>query len=159
MPAWWSRKSNKNKEETHHSLFSDLNSKKSSISSDNLSTNSNDKRSPRSLEELSHHGILSPNLRGTSSGISGCDSDGERKVVGHPLPRPSSSNCGGLVVVDHGHGGGGGGGLIALGSASISSVSSSGSNSDDPPLLLDHFQSGINRFLSSFDFFYVLGCF
>ncbi|CAO2831182.1 unnamed protein product [Amaranthus hypochondriacus] len=144
MPAWWSRKSNKNKEESHHhSLFSDLNSKKSSINSDNLSTNSNDKRSPRSLEELGHHGILSPNLRGTSSGISGCDSDGERKVVGHPLPRPSSSNCGGFVVVDHGHGGGGGG-LIALGSASISSVSSSGSNSDDPPLLLDHFQSGIN---------------
>ncbi|CAO2831183.1 unnamed protein product [Amaranthus hypochondriacus] len=157
MPAWWSRKSNKNKEESHHhSLFSDLNSKKSSINSDNLSTNSNDKRSPRSLEELGHHGILSPNLRGTSSGISGCDSDGERKVVGHPLPRPSSSNCGGFVVVDHGHGGGGGG-LIALGSASISSVSSSGSNSDDPPLLLDHFQSGINRFSSSFDLFYVLG--
>ena len=150
MPAWWGRKSNKSKEEHHHhSLFSELNSKKSSIHSDNSPTKYSYKRCSKSLEELGHHGILSPNLRGISSGNSGFDSDGERKVVGHPLPRPSSSNySGGFVVSDHGHGGSNG--VLASGSASVSSVSSSGSNSDDPPIVLDHIQSGVFRFVSSF---------
>ncbi|XP_021728051.1 mitogen-activated protein kinase kinase kinase 3-like [Chenopodium quinoa] len=158
MPAWWGRKSNKSKEETHQNnsnsniLFFELNSKKSPNNSDNSNSNSNsngnskNKRSPRSIEEFGR-GILSPKLRGNncrefgssgngaaSSGISWFDSDCERKVVGHPLPRPTNS---GVVAVDHGSHGGVG--LLASGSASISSVSSSESNSDDHPILLDGF--------------------
>ncbi|KAL2906816.1 Mitogen-activated protein kinase kinase kinase 3 [Bienertia sinuspersici] len=148
MPAWWGRRSNKSKEETHNQTsFFELNSKKTPINSDKNNDNSKNKRSPRSLEDVSSRRILSPKLKGNnsrefgssggggSSGLSGCDSDGcERKVVCHPLPRPTNHG-----VVDQGHGVG----LLASGSASVSSVSSSGSNSDDPPSLLDQLQSGV----------------
>ncbi|KNA09218.1 hypothetical protein SOVF_155550 [Spinacia oleracea] len=161
MPAWWGRKSNKSKEEAHHhhhhqqqTLIFELNSQKSSIHSDYSNSNSNsnsngnnnnNKRSPRCLEELGR-GIVSPNLRVNnnnisnnnsrefgSSGSGNIDSDCERKVVGHPLPRPTNS---GAAVDLGGHAVG----LLTSGSGSISSVSSS--NSDDPPILLDHLQSG-----------------
>lgn len=152
MPAWWGRKSNKSKEETPNqtSIFelnnhpkksqinSDNNNDNSSSHNNNKNNNSKNKRSPRSCLEEINRGILSPKLRGNNSrefsgcGSSGFDSDNnnnsEKKVAAHPLPRPT--NNGVVAVVDHG-------------SASISSVSSSGSNSDDPPILLDHLQSGI----------------
>lgn len=165
MPAWWGRKSNKSKEDNHQqkTLFCESTTKTTTISP----TNSDNKKSPRSYEESSR-GILSPHLRGNNNnnsnnnnyynhnncrefgssggGSSGIESDGgDKRVMGHPLPRPSNSGvvavaaAAAVVVGDHGNGGG----LIASGSASISSVSSSGSNSDDHSFPLDQPQSGV----------------
>ncbi|KAK9291364.1 hypothetical protein L1049_019310 [Liquidambar formosana] len=156
MPAWWGRKSSKNKGEQqqqqqqqqqlqqqkpHGSSYHD--STKSSLKYDKK--NAIDK--PKSFDEVSA-AILSRNsprnskefaLSGTGcSGFSGFDSDGgggggEKR--GHPLPRPSVSSTPSLGI-DQGVG-------LGSGSVSISSVSSSGSSEEHSTT--DHIQFGVHR--------------
>ncbi|GKV21636.1 hypothetical protein SLEP1_g31597 [Rubroshorea leprosula] len=136
MPAWWGRKSSKNKEETQsphegHGKFSKFSGK-----SKTDEMRKGDKESPRSVDE----GIITRNSPrcsrdfgvGGSSGFLGFDSDSAEKRR-HPLPRPSVSS----MQSDHG---------IGLGSASVSvsSVSSSGS-SEDNQIVNDQAQFGAHR--------------
>ncbi|XP_030512256.1 mitogen-activated protein kinase kinase kinase 3 isoform X2 [Rhodamnia argentea] len=123
MPAWWSRKSNKTREDapTHHPSPA-----KSSIKSDA-------KRKPNSFDDVVSSRNSPRNSRdfgGTAGGpageFAGFDSD-----RGLPLPRPSVSS-----VQDP-----------LNGSVSVSSVSSSGS-SDDHQLVNGHAQLGVQRGLS-----------
>ncbi|GLT25130.1 hypothetical protein SLA2020_002810 [Shorea laevis] len=123
MPAWWGRKSSKNKEETQsphgdHGKFIKFSGK-----SKTDGIRKGDKESPRSVDE----GIITRNSPrgswdfgvGGSSGFLGFDSDSAEKR-GHPLPRPSVSS----MQSDHGIGPG-------SASVSVSSVSSSGSSEDN----------------------------
>ncbi|KAI5672455.1 hypothetical protein M9H77_12819 [Catharanthus roseus] len=140
MPAWWGKKSTKNKDQDSNSPKSSS-SKSNGASSiknekkrgegktrDGLSYNSN---KPKSFEEISG-GIFSRNSPrksqdfsgggGGSSGFSGFDSSSSLDRV-YPLPRPSVSSS------DHFHGG-----AAVLGSGSVSvssSVSSSGSSDEN----------------------------
>ncbi|XP_022950242.1 mitogen-activated protein kinase kinase kinase 3-like [Cucurbita moschata] len=138
MPAWWVRKSSKNKDHHNHptTFLNFFNSSSSSSSSPKTEPkNASDK--PRSFDEVSPV-IFSRNSPrcsrdlGTSgaasSGFSGFDSDSGDTSV--PLPRPTTSGLG----IDHGVGNG-------SGSVSVSSVSSSGS-SDDHPSAQEHLQFG-----------------
>ncbi|GAB4848235.1 hypothetical protein Ancab_002902 [Ancistrocladus abbreviatus] len=144
MPAWWSRKSNRHKEEPSQSPVSvnpNNNNNNSPKNSFNKSERRRSEEKSSSLDEL----VLGNGRRrsgelghtsssgGGSSGFSGFDSDGgERR--GHALPRPS--NLGSGSGFDHGLG-------VGYGSVSVSSVSSSGS-SDEPPGL-EHTQFAVPR--------------
>lgn len=139
MPAWWSKKSSKSKEESQHSSSShfnfikfpahnksdnEINRKKSGA--DDQKTRSMDdvvftRNSPRESRDFAMNGA-------GSSGFSGFDSDSTEKR-GHPLPRPSVSS----IHSDHA-------------SASVSSVSSSGS-SDDHVVAVDQSPVGGYRFV------------
>ncbi|KAK3013159.1 hypothetical protein RJ639_009700 [Escallonia herrerae] len=140
MPAWWGRKSTKNKEESqqqqqqqqqpHSRHISSLTSNKGG-SATNKTNNRGDQKPNKSFDEVSAL-VLSRNFRkesvgtgncGSSSGFSGFDSE-----RGHPLPRPSISSTPSLGI-DHAGSG--------SGSGSVSSVSCSGS-SDDHNTHLDH---------------------
>lgn len=142
MPAWWGRKSSKNKEqqqlpqpESHAGIH--FNFIKSPIRNGRDNSNSNKAKSFDEVSSGISTGILSrtsprtsrdltPLIGGSSSsGFSCFDSDGAEKI-GHPLPRPSISSPHSLVN-DQADG-------DALGSASISgsSVSSSGSYDHHP---------------------------
>ncbi|GAY56895.1 hypothetical protein CUMW_175410 [Citrus unshiu] len=119
MPAWWGKKSSKNKDESHSPQGNHFNFIKFS---GDKKKEKNDR--PRSFDgviftrssprESKDYGIAGAG----SSGFSGFDSDsGEKK--GHPLPRPLDS----IMQSDHGNG-------LGSGSGSVSSVSSSGSSED-----------------------------
>lgn len=138
MPAWWARKSNRNKEEqqqnhlkpqspqgNHYGFFKSSNknedkkSKDKSKSFDELLT----RNSPRISKDFAAVGGF--------SGFSGFDSDGPGKR-GHPLPQPSQS-----LGNDHGAG-------LGSGSVSVSSVSSCES-SEDHPNINEHAQLAVYR--------------
>ena len=153
MPAWWPRKSSKNKQQQQKAvkdqqnpLTANLNPSKSPIKTI-CNTKSKDK--PKSFD-----GVLSRNSPraskdfgpgGSSSGFSGFDSDS------HPLPRPSISsgpdqNQPGVVG-------------LGSGSGSVSSVSSCGS-SEDHPVAQDQGHFGNHRlvwFGFSLFFFFFFG--
>uniref|UniRef100_A0A2N9ERX0 mitogen-activated protein kinase kinase kinase n=1 Tax=Fagus sylvatica TaxID=28930 RepID=A0A2N9ERX0_FAGSY len=137
MPAWWGRKSSKNKEQQQqvvteqNPLSNQLNPSNSSIKADKKKG----KHKPKSLED-----VLSRNSPRTSkdfggaaaSGLSFCDSDSGEKI-GHPLPRPSiSSGNDHIQGVVFG---------LGSGSGSVSSLSSSVS-SEDHPVAQDQGQFG-----------------
>ncbi|XP_048334926.2 mitogen-activated protein kinase kinase kinase 3 isoform X1 [Ziziphus jujuba] len=138
LPAWWPRKSSKNKEEhrqnqlQHQNPHGNHNSfLKSPIRTDNKKA----KDKPKSFDEVFPRG--SPRASkdfgapgGSSSAFSGFDSDGPEKR-GHPLPRPSVSSTQSIGIDQ----------AVGLGSGSFSgsSVSSSGS-SEDHPVAHDHGQ-------------------
>lgn len=120
MPAWWGRKSGKNKEQ--NPLTAHLSLSKSSVKNDRAKEK--DKEKAKSFDEVfSRNSPRTSKDFGGPSGFSGFDSDGGDKV-GHPLPRPSI-----LSGNDHIHGV-----VVGLGSGSgsVSSVSSSGSSEDQP---------------------------
>lgn len=131
MPAWWGRKSSKQKQETQQTPAQnpDKSPRNGTVSSLRNDVKRKDKDKPRSFDESSPGLILSRNsprsskdyAGGSSGGFSGFDSD-----RGVPLPRPS--------VSDHGVG-------LGSGSVSVSSVSSSGS-SDDHVVAADPAQLG-----------------
>ncbi|KAK2998367.1 hypothetical protein RJ639_024118 [Escallonia herrerae] len=135
MPAWWGRKSTKNKEESqqqqpHSSHIYSFTSNKGGSAANKINKRG-DQKPNKSFDEVSAL-VLSRNFRkesvgtsngGSSSGFSGFDSE-----RGHPLPRPSISSTPSLGI-DHAGSG--------SGSGSVSSVSSSGS-SDDHNTHLDH---------------------
>lgn len=164
MPAWWGKKSGKNKEESqqtqvqgqnpyaNHGNFlklstkADATSKKKVVGGGGGGGSSNEKDRPRSFDE----GVLARNSPrnskdiavigpGSSSGFSGFDSDSVEKI-GHPLPRPSISSMPGDQVVG-----------LGSGSGSVSSVSSSGS-SDDHHIVIDQVQFGGSRLVRLFGF-------
>lgn len=119
MPAWWGKKSSKNKDESQSPQSNHFNFIKFS----------GDKKKEKNDRPRSFDGVIftrsSPRdskdygIAGAgSSGFSGFDSDsGEKK--GHPLPRPLDSS----MQSDHGNG-------LGSGSGSVSSISSSGSSED-----------------------------
>lgn len=140
MPAWWGRKSSKNKGQqqeqkqeqqqqvvNQNPLSYHLHPSKSSVNNDK--TKGKDKGKPVSFDD----GLLRNSPRtskdfGASSGFLGFDSDsGER--IGHPLPRPSILAGHDNISL-----------VVGCGSGSISSVSSSGS-SEDQPIAQDNGQS------------------
>ncbi|KAJ4715328.1 Mitogen-activated protein kinase kinase kinase [Melia azedarach] len=119
MPAWWSKKSSKSKEESqspqsNHFNFIKLTGDKKKAKNDKPKSFDDGfftRNSPRESRDYAVTGA-------GSSGFSGFDSDsGEKK--GLPLPRPSVSS----MQSDHGGG-------LGSGSGSVSSVSSSGSSED-----------------------------
>ncbi|XP_065873733.1 mitogen-activated protein kinase kinase kinase 3 [Euphorbia lathyris] len=121
MPAWWGKKSSKNKDDKHQlhnspTAKNDLNKKTTTKTFDDFVLARN---SPR----------VSKDFACASSGFSGFDSDSAEKR-GLPLPTPSGS------ASDHGIGGVGFGSGSASGS--VSSVSSSGSSAEDHPIANDH---------------------
>ncbi|KDP42587.1 hypothetical protein JCGZ_24361 [Jatropha curcas] len=135
MPAWWGKKTSKNKEEKQQDNLhgkNDVSKKKSS------------KDKPKSFDEV----VLTRNsprgskdFAGGSSGFSGFDSDSIEKR-GLPLPTPSGHGS------DHGIGG------VGLGSGSASgtsSVSSSGSSGEDHPISNDHHSNLFGGYRSSGD--------
>ncbi|KAA8531072.1 hypothetical protein F0562_005781 [Nyssa sinensis] len=148
MPAWWGRKSTKNKDQQQQQQLEQTqqsphgnnhNSSKSSIKNDKK----NGKDKPKSFDEVSGMVLSRNSPRNSkdftsaggsgssgSSAFSGFDSD-----RGHPLPRPSISSTPSLGI-DHAVG-------LGSGSVSVSSVSSSGSSDDHNNL--DHGQLGVYR--------------
>ncbi|KAJ6353811.1 hypothetical protein OIU76_002770 [Salix suchowensis] len=116
MPAWWGRKSSKSKEGSNQENPHGKNDKKISSIKENKRRSSLDeaamrKNSPCANRECSGSG--------GSSGFLGFDSEsGEKR--GLPLPKPFTSDLGGV--------GGGGGFGFGTGSGSVSSFSSSGSS-------------------------------
>ncbi|KAL4632572.1 hypothetical protein ACB092_04G061100 [Castanea dentata] len=126
MPAWWGRKSSKNKQQQQKAvkdqqnpLTTNLNPSKAPIKT---ISNTKSKDKPKSFD-----GVFSRNSPraskdfgpgGSSSGFSGFDSDS------HPLPRPSISS--GTDQIQPGVVG------LGSGSGSVSSVSSCGSSEDHP---------------------------
>ncbi|OAY36095.1 mitogen-activated protein kinase kinase kinase 3 isoform X2 [Manihot esculenta] len=123
MPAWWGKKSSRNKEER---LQDNPNGK------NDITKKKSTKEKRRSLDEAvstrnSPRG--SKDFAGGSSGFSGFESDSALKR-GLPLPTPSGSGS------DHGIVGVGLGSGSASGS--MSSVSSSGSSGEDHPIANDH---------------------
>lgn len=160
MPAWWGKKSSKNRDEKIQKLQQqnqqDLhvnhhnnNSIKSSIKFD--------KKKPKSFDEVSSARNSPINSKeflisaitggGGSSGFSGFDSDGGgSEKRGHPLPRPSCSSMTSMGI-EHGV-------SLGSGSVSVSSVSSSGSSEDNPttPTNHDHVQFSAYRALGEAKF-------
>lgn len=155
MPAWWGRKSTKNKDQqqqqeedqigeyplsNHHSLsklsIRNENKKgknvvdKKTKSFDEVSAVVLSRNSPRTSKDFGVGG--GGNNSGSSSGFSGFGSD-----RGHPLPQPSNlSPTASLGIIDHVGAG--------LGSASASLSSGSSSVSSDDPNI-DHGQIGFYR--------------
>ncbi|XP_059640289.1 mitogen-activated protein kinase kinase kinase 3 [Cornus florida] len=145
MPAWWGRKSTKNKQQQQevqqqiqqYPPGNNQNLIKSSIGNDKKIG----KDKPKSFDEVSAAVFSRNSPRNSkdlgggggsgSSGFSGFDSD-----RGHPLPRPSISSTPSLGI-DHGVG-------LGSGSVSVSSVSSSGSSTDDHNHI-DNGQLGVSR--------------
>ncbi|MCD7448463.1 hypothetical protein HAX54_042597 [Datura stramonium] len=113
MPAWWGKKSTKNKDPQSKDKERDKYVKPRSF--DELLC----RNSPRSSKDFGGSG--------SGSGFSGFDS-GSSLEKAHPLPRPSVSSLGN----DHGV-------SLACGSVSVSSTSSSGS-SDSGPVNTDQAQ-------------------
>lgn len=110
MPAWWGKKSTKNKETQSKEKEREKYVKPRSFD-EVLCRNS-----PRNSKDL--------NFGGSGSGFSGFDS-GSSLDKAHPLPRPSVGNDQGVV--------------LGCGSVSVSSTSSSGS-SDGPVNTTDQAQ-------------------
>ena len=146
MPAWWGKKSSKNKEESPQNQ-SPLGTTIGFLKYKNNNSN------PKSLDDGGGHffttrnspraskdfGFVGGGSGGGSSGFSGFDSDsGEKRGI--PLPRPSFSS----MQNDHVVG-------LGSGSPSVSSVSSSGS-SEDNQIANDPVQFLANRF---FFFFFI----
>ncbi|KAL5555514.1 hypothetical protein UlMin_037750 [Ulmus minor] len=139
MPAWWARKSSKQREENQIAQSTKVQQKShgnpyGSVKSPIEIEKKKSKDKPRSFDEVFRG---SPRLSrefaaagGSGSGFCGFDSDGAEKR-GHPLPRPSVSS---MQSLGNDHGGG-----LGSGSVSVSSVSSSGS-SEDHPVVNDHVQ-------------------
>ncbi|XP_052188839.1 mitogen-activated protein kinase kinase kinase 3 isoform X2 [Diospyros lotus] len=129
MPAWWGRKSSKNKEQQ---LRQDAHPP-----GKDDSTKSSLKKRPKDKPKSFDDALVSRNSPRNSrdfsglSAFSGFDSD-----RGHPLPRPSVSSALSLGMMDHGVG-------LGSGSVSVSSVSSSGSSDDHTQV--DHAQLGVFR--------------
>ncbi|KAJ9177810.1 hypothetical protein P3X46_012982 [Hevea brasiliensis] len=137
MPAWWGKKSSKNKEEKQQD---------NPYGKNDVTKKKTTKEKRKSFDEA----VLTRNsprgskdLAGGSSGFAGFDSDSVEKI-GLPLPTPSGSGS------DHGIGGGVG---LGSGSASgsMSSVSSSGSSGEDHPIANDHHSSLFGGYRSSVD--------
>ncbi|KAJ7945244.1 Mitogen-activated protein kinase kinase kinase [Quillaja saponaria] len=133
MPAWWGRKTCKNKEQqqlcsngrgqinfSNSPIRNDINKGKDRPKSfDEASATILSRNSPRTSKDFAS---LGSGVAGSSSGFSGFDSGSEKK--GLPLPRPSVPSATSLGI-DHGV-------VLGSGSVSVSSVSSSGSSDDNP---------------------------
>ncbi|XP_048232678.1 mitogen-activated protein kinase kinase kinase 3 isoform X2 [Ricinus communis] len=156
MPAWWGKKSSKNKEEKHQQLQQDnkeasngkndilnINKKKKS-SSNTIRDSNNSKRSGSFDEPVRNSPRMSKDFAGGSSGFSGFDSDSvEKRGLGLPLPTPSGSGSDHGITIGLGSGSASGG--------SVSSVSSSGSSGEDHPIASDHHTNLFNGYRSTVD--------
>ncbi|XP_057965336.1 mitogen-activated protein kinase kinase kinase 3 isoform X1 [Malania oleifera] len=144
MPAWWGRKSSKNKQQQQqHPERAKINFSEAAIEDNKKKT----KEKPKSLDQVSGTLLTRNSPRNSrefaaangvgrlSSAFSGFDSDGGDKTP-LPLPRPLISSTP-SPANDHVVG-------LGSGSVSVSSVSSSGSSSDDP-LPHEHAQLGLYR--------------
>uniref|UniRef100_A0A5B7AXL3 mitogen-activated protein kinase kinase kinase n=1 Tax=Davidia involucrata TaxID=16924 RepID=A0A5B7AXL3_DAVIN len=147
MPAWWGRKSTKNKDQQQQQQLqqsqqyqhgNNHNSGKSSINNDKK----RGKDKPKSFDEVAAM-VLSRNSPRNSKDFTAVGSGGSGPSAfsgfdserGLPLPRPSISSTPSLGI-DQGVG-------LGSGSVSVSSVSSSGSSDDHNNL--DHGQLGVYR--------------